>query len=251
MSSLLSLPEEMERRSRLSSGTSSRLSLESEVDSRSLEAKQYKAFRIAEEITSSERVFVDCLELICEDFRAAVANEIPEVELDKILSYLPHLCSLNQDLLSDFELRVRNWASNPRIADVIVRKGPFLKLYSSYIRDYSSQTALLSECIEKYPSFAKTLQQFEMSDRCKKLSLKHHMLKPVQRMPQYRLLLDNYLSNLEPDSPEYLDTVTALKVVTEVADHANNSFKIKVLHCFIASFFIIHFFRSPFKIFSY
>ena len=223
MTSLLSLPEDIERRSRFSSVNS-----ETEPEGRTVEAKQQKAFRIAEEITSSERVFVDCLQLICDDFRAAVAKEIPAEELDKILSYLPHLRNLNEDLLSDFELRLRNWGSNPRIADVIVRKGPFLKLYSAYIRDYSSQVALLDECIERHPAFGKTLKLFEMSDRCKKLSLKHYMLKPVQRLPQYRLLLDNYLNNLEEDALDYLDTLAALKVVTEVADHANNSFKIKV-----------------------
>lgn len=28
-----------------------------------------------------------------------------------------------------------------------------------------------------------------MSDRCKNLKLSHYMLKPIQRIPQYRLLL--------------------------------------------------------------
>jgi len=224
--SLLSLPEEMEHRHGRFSSVMSLTESEAPV-SRTAEAKSNKAFRIAEEIASSERVFVDCLQLICADFRAAASNDLPQVELDRILSYLPHLCNLNQNLLSDFELRLQNWASNPRISDVIVRKGPFLKLYSAYIRDYSSQMDLLSECIDRYPAFGKTLKEFEMTERCKKLSLRHYMLKPVQRMPQYRLLLDNYLSNLEPDSIDYVDTLAALKVVTEVADHANNSFKIK------------------------
>jgi len=29
---------------------------------------------------------------------------------------------------------VRNWKDNPKIADVIAKKGPFLKLYNNYIR---------------------------------------------------------------------------------------------------------------------
>lgn len=204
----------------------------------SLQGKERKAYLTAKEIASSERVFVDCLRLICVDFRATVMEcsdssgrdgpVIPETELNRILSYLPHLQSLNQELLSDFELRVKYWAVEPKIADVIVRKGPFLKLYSAYIRDFQAQSALLDECIQKYPRFGKVLKQFEMSDRCKNLSLKHYMLKPVQRLPQYRLLLDVYLRHLTESSPDYQDTVTALKVVTEVADHANNSMKQEV-----------------------
>lgn len=202
-----------------------------------LEGKDKKAYFTAKEIASSERVFVDCLHLICVDFRAAVTAAamnsrdgpvIPEAELNRILSYLPHLQNLNEELLNDFEMRIRRWAEEPRLADVIVRKGPFLKLYSAYIRDFQAQSALLEECVNKYPRFGRTLKQFEMSERCKGLSLKHYMLKPVQRLPQYRLLLEVYLRHLNETSPDYNDTVTALKVVTEVAEHANNSMKEEV-----------------------
>lgn len=156
----------------------------------SLDGKEKKAYMTAQEIASSERVFVDCLRLMCVDFREAVKSAstgkdsmspiIPESELNKILNYLPQLQNLNHELLSDFEMRLRNWSSLPKISDVIVRKGPFLKLYSSYIRDFQSQSALLEECVQKYPRFGKFLKQFESSARCKSLSLKHYMLKPVQ-----------------------------------------------------------------------
>ena len=211
--------------------------------SKLLEGKAKKAYLTACEICSSERIFVDCLRLICDDFRAAVqaANAegtkgavIPDGELNRILSYLPHLQNLNQELLDDFELRIRNWIENPRIADVIIRKGPFLKLYSAYIRDFQAQTLLLEECIQKYSRFAKTLRQFEATERCKSLSLKHYMLKPIQRLPQYRLLLDQYLKFQDAETcPDYQNTVAALKVVTEVADHANNSMKHEVIFSLI------------------
>ena len=80
-------------------------------------------------------------------------------------------------------------------------QGPFLKLYSSYIRDFSGQIALLDECVNKYPRFAKTLREFEAGPRCKNLSLKDYLLKPVQRLPQYRLLLTSYLKELVADPP--------------------------------------------------
>ena len=36
----------------------------------------------------------------------------------------------------------------------------------------------------------------QMSPRCANLALKHYLLKPVQRIPQYRLLLTGGLPNL-------------------------------------------------------
>ena len=51
------------------------------------------------------------------------------------------------------------------------------------------------------------------------------MLKPVQRLPQYRLLLEDYLKHLDPDSPDFDDTTQALHIVSEAAEHANNTVK--------------------------
>jgi len=195
-----------------------------------------KAFYIAQELMTSERVFIDVLKLLSMDFRQAVhavAAEqkypvIPDAELDKILNSLPQLQSLNEDLLHDLEHRIDNWNSVKKIADVIVRKGPFLKLYTSYIQNFESQCNYLEECCQKYPRFAKVVREFEASSRCQKLSLKHYMLKPVQRIPQYRLLLEDYLHHLSPSSPDLDDTRTALKIVCDVADHANRSIKLGV-----------------------
>ncbi|KDR19096.1 FYVE, RhoGEF and PH domain-containing protein 6 [Zootermopsis nevadensis] len=192
-----------------------------------------KAFYIAEELMTSERVFIDVLKLLNVDFRQAVhavgAEQkypvIPGAELDKILNSLPQLQSFNEDLLRDLKHRIDNWDCIKKIADVIVRKGPFLKLYTSYIQNFESQCIYLEECCQKYPKFAKVVKEFEASPRCQKLSLKHYMLKPVQRIPQYRLLLEDYLRHLSPSSPDLDDTQTALKIVCDVADHANRSIK--------------------------
>ncbi|KAF4529031.1 hypothetical protein B566_EDAN010519 [Ephemera danica] len=192
-----------------------------------------KAFQIAEEIMTSERVFVDVLKLLSVDFHAFVesANKdyktpvIVEGDLSKIFNHLPQLLQLNNELLKDLEQRISSWSKHEKIADVIVKKGPFLKLYTSYIQNFENQCTFLDECCQKNTAFAKIVQDFELSPRCKKLSLKHYMLKPVQRVPQYRLLLENYLKCLQPDSLDYADTNTALQIVCEVADHANRSMK--------------------------
>jgi hypothetical protein len=208
-----------------------------ETHSESEDTRQKKkVFFIAEELMTSERAFIDVLKLLNVDFRQtvrAVAVKqrypiIPDAELDKILNSLPQLQSLNEDLLRDLETRINNWNSVKKIADVIVRKGPFLKLYTSYIQNFESQCTYLDECCQKYPRFAKVVKEFEASSRCQKLSLKHYMLKPVQRIPQYRLLLEDYLRHLSPISPDLDDTRTALKIVCDVADHANRSIKLGV-----------------------
>ena len=43
----------------------------------------------------------------------------------------------------------------------------------------------------------------QQSPACGGLSVAHHMLEPVQRIPRYRLLLADYLKYLPEDSPDY------------------------------------------------
>ncbi|XP_005374540.1 PREDICTED: FYVE, RhoGEF and PH domain-containing protein 6 isoform X2 [Chinchilla lanigera] len=192
-----------------------------------------KVHHIAEEIMSSEKVFVDVLKLLHIDFRDAVGHASrqlgkPVIEdriLNQILYYLPQLYELNRDLLSELEERMSNWTEEQRIADIFVKKGPYLKMYSTYIKEFDKNIALLDEQCKKNSGFAAVVREFEMSPRCANLALKHYLLKLVQRIPQYRLLLTDYLKNLLEDSADYRDTQDALTVVIEVANHANDSMK--------------------------
>ncbi|MGH0160638.1 UNVERIFIED_CONTAM: hypothetical protein FKN15_039579 [Acipenser sinensis] len=186
--------------------------------------KNTKVVHIAKEIMSSEKVW---------DFRDAVAKASrqigkPVIEdriLNQILYYLPQLYELNRDLLQELEERMAHWNDNQRIADIFVKKGPYLKMYSTYIKEFDKNVALLDEQCRKNPVFAGVVKEFEMSPRCASLALKHYLLKPVQRIPQYRLLLTDYLKNLIEDSTDYRDTQAALIVVIEVANHANDIMK--------------------------
>ncbi|KFV71482.1 FYVE, RhoGEF and PH domain-containing protein 6, partial [Dryobates pubescens] len=195
--------------------------------------KKTKVYHIAKEIMSSEKVFVDVLKLLHIDFRDAVAHASrqlgkPVIEdrvLNQILYYLPQLYELNRDLLRELEERLAHWLDHQRIADIFVKKGPYLKMYSTYIKEFDKNIALLDEQCKKNAGFAAVVKDFEMSPRCASLALKHYLLKPVQRIPQYRLLLTDYLKNLLEDSADYRDTQDALAVVIEVANHANDIMK--------------------------
>uniref|UniRef100_A0A8V5G7B8 Uncharacterized protein n=1 Tax=Melopsittacus undulatus TaxID=13146 RepID=A0A8V5G7B8_MELUD len=195
--------------------------------------KKTKVYHIAKEIMSSEKVGVSVLFVFRQDFRDAVAHASrqlgkPVIEdriLNQILYYLPQLYELNRDLLRELEERLSHWLEHQRIADIFVKKGPYLKMYSTYIKEFDKNVALLDEQCKKNAGFASVVKDFEMSPRCASLALKHYLLKPVQRIPQYRLLLTDYLKNLLEESADYRDTQDALAVVIEVANHANDIMK--------------------------
>lgn len=45
----------------------------------------------------------------------------------------------------------------------------------------------------------------QKQDVCGNLTLQHHMLEPVQRVPRYELLLKDYLKRLPRDAPDWKD----------------------------------------------
>ncbi|XP_072520128.1 uncharacterized protein [Salminus brasiliensis] len=197
------------------------------------DAKRTKLAHIAREIMSSEKVFVDVLKLLHITFRDTVAKAsaqagkavIDERTLNQILFSLPQLYELNCNLLRELEDRVANWNERSGVADIFLKKGPYLKMYSSYICEFDKNVALLEEQCRKNPAFAKVVREFESSPCCANLAVKHYMLKPVQRLPQYQLLLSDYVKNLNENSPDYKDTQDALRLVKNVANHANETMR--------------------------
>lgn len=195
----------------------------------SLEGNAKKAYLVAREIRDSERVFVDVLKLLNKDFRQAIdqatikedRSVIEPLLLQQILGHLPQLQMFNEELLQDLDDRVDNWSDSPSISSIFLKKGPYLKLYSSYIRDFSKITTVFDEACGRFPLFGAAVRDFEISERCQNLAIKHYMLKPIQRIPQYKMLLTDYLKQLEAGTTEHAETSAALNIVSEVANHAN------------------------------
>ncbi|XP_073720617.1 uncharacterized protein [Misgurnus anguillicaudatus] len=196
---------------------------------RRIEAKKNKVEHIVNEIMTSEKIFVSVLKLLHIDFREAVLKAsvqtgkavIDERILNQILCSLPTLYELNCNLLKELEKRVAHWNEHCTVADIFVKKGPYLKMYANYIREFDKNVALLEEHCRKNPAFAKVVREFESDPCCANLAVKHYMLKPIQRIPQYQLLLTAYLNHLDEDSPDYKNAEAALVIVKEVANHAN------------------------------
>ena len=206
-----------------------------EEQKKKLEIQKKKIFNAAREILTSEKTFVEVLKLLNIDFRNFIeeknkrmSKSIPAEEFKVFFKNLPQLLAFNQSLLKDFEERIENWDKHPKIADIIKERGQFLRMYSNYMNDFTSMNEHYNKCIEKYSGFKKSVIEFEKLPLCKFLKVTHYMLKPVQRLPQYRMLLDNYLKYLPKESIDFDDTTDALRIVSEAADYANEGVKKKV-----------------------
>ena len=163
---------------------------------------------------TSEKTYVDVLKIL-DEFCRSVEEAFPNINVQgrTFFSVVPTLLALNSHLLEEFEDRIKNWESRKKIADVLVAKANYLRIYSQYSDNFQHSRKLVEECVEKFPPFAKFLTEFEERPVCQGLGVRSHMICPVQRVPRYELLLKTYLKNQEEDSEDFEDSQKALKIV--------------------------------------
>ncbi|KAH7975032.1 hypothetical protein HPB49_022911 [Dermacentor silvarum] len=190
------------------------------------------AGRVAEELLSTERTYVDVLRLLDQRlaFRLDQENRahsmVPQTTVAAIFAPLKPLFRLHHDfLLPRLQERLDAWDREPRIGDVMKDFAPFLKMYAEYVKNFDQSVQLLASCYAKHPRFAAVVDEIHAMPECKSLTVQHHMLTPVQRVPRYQLLLKEYLKKLPDGSPDKDDTERALELVSKAADHANQAMK--------------------------
>ncbi|NXA83847.1 FGD5 protein, partial [Thryothorus ludovicianus] len=189
-----------------------------------------RAYLIAQELMSSEKIYVEMLQLLHMDFYEGILKVLgnddeneQEVKLKQGLSELPEIYELHQDILEELEERVFKWDEHQKVADVFLSRKSRLNHHTAYIMQFDRNLALLDEMCLKYSQLATMIQEFEQSSGDSPYSVKHQLLKVVHRVFQYRVMLTDYLNNLSPDSTEYEATQAALFVVSEITDQANDS----------------------------
>ncbi|NWX30336.1 FGD5 protein, partial [Notiomystis cincta] len=193
---------------------------------------QSRAYLIAQELMSSEKVVFASFQCCCsQDFYEGVLkvlgdddeNGQEELKLKQGLSELPEIYELHQDILEELEERVLKWQEHQKVADVFLSRKSRLNHHTAYIMQFDRNLALLDETCLKYSQLATMIQEFEQSSGDSPYSVKHQLLKVVQRVFQYHVMLTDYLNNLCPDSTEYEATQAALFIVSEITDQANDN----------------------------
>nr|XP_036879687.1 FYVE, RhoGEF and PH domain-containing protein 5 isoform X2 [Manis javanica] len=194
---------------------------------------QSRAHVIAQELLSSEKVYVEMLQHLHLDFHGAVMSALDEIdqegkdtlareELRRGLNELPAIHDLHQGILEELEERLSHWEGQQKVADVFLAREQGFDHHAAHILQFDRYLSLLGENCLRSPQLAAAVREFE-SQQGGGQSMRHRLLRVVQRLFQYQVLLTDYLNNLCPDSAEYDNTQGALTLISKVTDHANDS----------------------------
>ncbi|XP_035584582.1 FYVE, RhoGEF and PH domain-containing protein 2 isoform X3 [Zalophus californianus] len=184
--------------------------------------------KIVQELLETEKAYVARLHLLDQVFFQELLREargskaFPEDVVRLIFSNISSIYQFHaQFFLPELQRRLDSWTATPRIGDVIQKLAPFLKMYSEYVKNFERAVELLATWTEKSTPFQEVITRIQSSEASGSLTLQHHMLEPVQRIPRYELLLKEYVQKLPAQAPDRADAQKALDMIFSAAQHSN------------------------------
>uniref|UniRef100_A0A672LP33 FYVE, RhoGEF and PH domain-containing protein 4-like n=1 Tax=Sinocyclocheilus grahami TaxID=75366 RepID=A0A672LP33_SINGR len=195
------------------------------------ETNEQKLYKIANELLQTEKAYVTRLNLLDQVFYAKLLEEARKdaFPMDVVKNIFSNISSINtfhsQFLLPDLEKRMGEWTSTPRIGDILQKLTPFLKMYAEYVRNFDHAMDLLKQWTDRSPPFKAIILEIQSQEVCGSLTLQHHMLEPVQRVPRYEMLLKDYLKKLPQDHIDRRDAEKSLEIIAMAATHSNSAIR--------------------------
>uniref|UniRef100_A0A2K6GHA6 FYVE, RhoGEF and PH domain containing 4 n=2 Tax=Propithecus coquereli TaxID=379532 RepID=A0A2K6GHA6_PROCO len=195
------------------------------------ETNEQKLHKIANELLLTERAYVNRLDLLdqvfyCKLLEEANRGSFPAEMVNKIFSNISSINAFHSKfLLPELEKRMQEWETTPRIGDILQKLAPFLKMYGEYVKGFDNAMELVKNMTERSLQFKAVVEEIQKQKICGSLTLQHHMLEPVQRIPRYEMLLKDYLRKLPSDSPDWNDAKKSLEIISTAASHSNSAIR--------------------------
>ncbi|XP_012611063.2 FERM, ARHGEF and pleckstrin domain-containing protein 2 [Microcebus murinus] len=192
-----------------------------------------EAYFIAKEILATERTYLKDLEVITVWFRSAVVKEdaMPATLMTLLFSNIDPIYEFHRGFLREVEQRLALWegpsnahakGSHQRIGDILLRNMRQLKEFTSYFQRHDEVLTELEKATKRFKKLEAVYKEFELQKVCY-LPLNTFLLKPIQRLVHYRLLLGRLCGSYAPGHRDYADCHDALKAITEVTATLQNS----------------------------
>jgi len=127
----------------------------------------------------------------------------------------------NSLLLVQLEQRVEKWNVHQCLGDIFLQIVGFLKIYSRYCSHYNEAMRVLTEC-KKQSRFKKFIEDLKKkSHDIEHRGLEDFLIRPVQRIPRYFLLLQDLVRHTSSDHPDYANLAAAAQKVQAIAEYMN------------------------------
>uniref|UniRef100_A0A672V508 FERM, ARHGEF and pleckstrin domain-containing protein 2 n=1 Tax=Strigops habroptila TaxID=2489341 RepID=A0A672V508_STRHB len=192
-----------------------------------------KAYFIAKEILATERTYLKDLEVITVWFRSAVIKEnaMPEGLMTLLFSNIDPIYEFHRGFLKEIEQRLSlcGWFflySVKSIKDcfslIHVTFCTIQQEFTSYLQKHDEVLTELEKATKRLKKLEMVYKEFELQKVCY-LPLNTFLLKPIQRLMHYRLILGRLCKHYTAEHRDFADCRNALKEVTEMTSQLQHS----------------------------
>ncbi|XP_061559623.1 pleckstrin homology domain-containing family G member 3-like isoform X2 [Phycodurus eques] len=177
--------------------------------------------RVVSEIIETERTYVRDLRMIVEDYLAHIIDQAdlsvrPE-QVCFLFGNIEDIYEFNSELLQDLDLCQRDAVA---VARCFVTKSEYFDIYTQYCTNYPNSVAALTDCMQD-KSLAVFFRERQAASK-RPLPLGSYLLKPVQRILKYHLLLQEIAKHFDPKEEGYEVVEEAIVTMTSVAWYIND-----------------------------
>lgn len=189
------------------------------ISTPSNEVDKRRNFRLQaiQEIVSSEQTYLQQLELLMEYFVKPLKEEkiIDEASHIALFGQIEMIHNLNGEFLQELQSDMNN------VAKAFLKMAPFFKLYSVYAFDYRNALLLLQHLVSKNAGFRRFLELNESRPEVQR-KLNSLMIVPIQRVPRYKLLLEQVLLYTSPADTDFKALRQSVKEIENTVSHINS-----------------------------
>ncbi|XP_073217674.1 intersectin-1 isoform X2 [Lepidochelys kempii] len=184
------------------------------------------------ELIVTEENYVNDLQLVTEIFQKPLMESelLTEKEVAMIFVNWKELIMCNIKLLK--ALRVRKKMSGERmpvkmIGDILTAQLPHMQPYIRFCSCQLNGAALIQQKTDEVPEFKEFVKRLAMDLRCKGMPLSSFLLKPMQRVTRYPLIIKNIIENTPENHPDHSHLKHALEKAEELCSQVNEGVREK------------------------
>ncbi|ELR18659.1 RhoGEF domain containing protein [Acanthamoeba castellanii str. Neff] len=184
--------------------------------------KQRQRNRVINEIVNTERDYVQDLKIMLTLFRMPLDEEgiLTKEELSTIFSNLSMLLHVNSELYDDISKRVKE-TNGEELGQCFVLLADYLKMYSQYCSNQAAAREAVVNASKTNPRFRAFQEKMAVNPELNGLTLRDYLIKPVQRLCKYPLLMRELIKHTDEAHVDYPHLQEAFGKIEAVVTSVN------------------------------
>ncbi|XP_033635342.1 intersectin-1-like [Asterias rubens] len=184
------------------------------------------------EVINTEQAYVDDLALAIEVFQKPLgeSGQLDVQEISRIFVNWREIIQCNTKLLKS--LRVRKKMSGEgklihMIGDILCEQLPRMTAYIRFCSCQLNASSLLQQRLDNDAEFKEYIKKLAQDPRVKGMPVSSYLIKPMQRITRYPLLIKKILKYTAESHPDHATIKTALEKAEELCNQVNEGVREK------------------------